>query len=553
MTERALTVIEGGLSTLKPGVADQALERSEDVAQQASATAIQRGELRATLVAEINRYIDKQNIEPRAAAKLLETGCIDGKARPLVLNAAKKLARRNRPCPSVNSLVSWYQQAQSSDDNALADNLRGRARKQYGWEARALELYNSPNKPQIGTLVWWLEQEGHDGVNYGRVYRYIRALPAALGKHGRARIGERQWKGKHTPYMVRDKSTVPVGFVYEADGHTCDVYVAHPVTGGVFRAELTVWIDVASNYVVGHLLTESESGVTTLLSLGRAVSEHNHVPAMIHVDPGSGYRAKMITDDVSGLLTRLDIKHSEALPGNWRGKGLTEGFFKHFEERFGKRWATFCGHCRTDEAMSRLSDKIKRGELALPTWEEYSAALAEYIAAYNDTPQRGLGMRSPADLWTTLERVPSHIDPMQLIRPREQRTVRYQRVQLHNRLFQSPDGLLANYEGEQVLVEYDLHDLSQVTVRDSKGRLICDCQCVDKQPWLSDSHLQDLQQQRLRGQQKRLQRKADEAAARARPTIELQHQDERASLVEDHTPQIEHRSGVTIDPLKTDY
>jgi len=553
MAERALRVLDGGMSGLKKKAAEKSLQARTEIEQQITASATDRLEKRQLLVHKMQRLMDESSISEADAARLLIKQCVERLARNNVRTAATALARRGRVCPSVNSLVSWYRQAQEKGKQALSDKLRGRRRKNYGWEARALELYNSPNRPQIGTLVWWLQQEGHTSAKYNRVYTYIRSLPADLGEHGRARVGERQWKGKHTPYVVRDKSSVPVGFVYEADGHTCDVYVAHPVTGGVFRAELTVWIDVASNYVVGHLLTESESAVTTLLSLGRAVSQHDHVPAMIHVDPGSGYRARMITDDVSGLLARLDIKHSEALPGNWRGKGLTEGFFKHFEERFGKRWATYCGHCRTDEALSRLQDKIKRGEIELPQWDEYCNAMAEYFEAHNQTPQRGLGMRAPADLWARLENVPSHIDPMELIRPREQRKVTYQRVQMFNRKYQATAGELAGYEGQTVLVEFDQHDMTSVVVRDLKGRFICDAGCVDKQAWLSDSHLQDLRQKRQAGQARRLQHKLDETRARARPLIELAEQDDRAELIDNQTPKLEHSKRFSIDPLKTDY
>lgn len=475
----------------------------------------QRGQWRDVLVREV-LAMEQQGISINAAITQLLAAIEQQSASLDVMTAAANLARGNR-YPSANSIRNWVKKLQAGEDG-LTDNLRGRQRLNYGWEARALELWNTPNKPRIATVAYWLEKEGFKNANYHRVRRYIQALPATLGSDGPGRIGAKQWKGKHTPYVIRDTSVLPVGFVYQGDGHTCDVYVAHPHTGNAWRPELTVWIDVRSNYVVGWMLSEAESAMTTLMSLSSAIIQHQHMPAAIHVDPGSGYRAKMITDETVGMLERASISHMEALPGNWRGKGLIEGHFNWFEERLGKRFHTYCGHARTDEYLRHLSEKVKRGLIVLPTYDQYRDAIAQHYHEYNHHPQKGLGGISPADLWGELAPVAPAMSVDELTVVRESRKVRYQRVEVYN--YKYGHAALGRYEGQTVFIDIDFHDASSVVIRDPQGRFICQAEQVTKQPWLPASRLEQLAQKRADGQLKRLEKKADEVRKRARPTID---------------------------------
>ena len=76
---------------------------------------------------------------------------------------------------------------------------------------------------------------------------------------------------------------------------------------------------------------------------------------------------------------------------------------------------TFCGHCRTDDALSRFQYRIKKGEIVLPTLAQYTEAVAQYMERYNNTVQEGLGC-SPAQLWKGLERYPVNYDLESLYR-----------------------------------------------------------------------------------------------------------------------------------------
>lgn len=431
--------------------------------------------------------------------------------------AAEWLASSAEGMPSAATLARWLKQYANGGLVELAPKYSGRQRQEYGWEARALELYNQGQRPAYATVALWLRQEGFEGASEHNVRRYLKKAPSNLTETGKKRVGAHFYAQNIKPYVVRDIKNLKVGFVYQGDGHTCDVYVAHPTTGRPFRPELTPWIDVRSHYVVGWWISESESAQTTLFSLSQSLLAHNHVPAYVHTDPGSGFKAKMISHEVTGFLQRFDIKPMLALPGNAKGKGLTEGWFRWFEERCGKRFQTFCGHCRTDDELSRLSTKIRRGEMELPTLQQYIDAIKAYVEFYNNNPNEGLEGQTPAELWAQLERVELHTPAEAIVRPRKECTVQRWKVRLDNRWYRNDR--LQQYEGRRVVVEYSLHHDDVVWILDDNGRLVCEAQLVEKKDWLPASRIEEGQQRRLAGQTKRHELAIAEQQARARAPL----------------------------------
>lgn len=162
---------------------------------------------------------------------------------------------------------------------------------------------------------------------------------------------------------------------------------------------------------------------------------------------------------------------------------------------------------------------------------QYRDAVAAYVETYNATPQRNQGA-SPAELWAQLERTAVELPADALIRPREIRTVQRWGVAIHGRLYRAAD--LAAQESRQVQVEYDLHDDARVWIYDVAGRPVCEAGLTEKRPWLEANRIEDLQQQRKRGQQRRLQARLDEVEARARPVID--HEAALDSLAELEAP-----------------
>ncbi|HVT35746.1 MAG TPA: Mu transposase C-terminal domain-containing protein [Nevskiaceae bacterium] len=446
--------------------------------------------------------------------------------------ASQWLASTAETMPSAPTIDRWLRDYLTGGLIELAPKYQPRQRKDQPWMARAVELYGkSPTKPAYATVAKWLRDEnilpqpqGPRAVRDMRaqnkaVERYLKSVPSSKAETSPLRLGRHFYNQNVKPHVIRDNTVLPVGFIYEGDGHTCDVYVAHPVTGMPFRPELTTWLDVRSHYVTSWWMSEAESAQTTLFSLSQALVGHNHVPAYVHTDPGSGFKARLISSEVTGFLVRFSIEPILALPGNAKGKGLQEGWYRWFEERCGKRFATFCGHDRSDDFLRHLTAKVKRGEIVLPTLQQYMDAVREYIAQYNATVQEALGC-APADLWAQLQRVELHTPAEAVIRPRIKRTVVRSRVRLDGRKYEAHE-LGRDHEGRDVIVEYSIHDDGRVAIHDLSGRFVCEARLVGKKAWLPSSRIEEGQQRRLEGQRQRHQRALDEQAARARSPLPI--------------------------------
>jgi putative transposase len=450
----------------------------------------------------------------------------DGQLPHPVLNALAVLRGKKRhQCPDRATVYRWLNDlAKFKNGNVLALTKQhtGRMRKTYGWEHKAIELFNLPSKPGYADVAYWLRTDyGFASATNSRVARYIGTMPATLGKQSPGRMGKNFYKHNLAPHKIRDNDVLPVGFGYEGDGHTVDAYITHPSGKKVHRPELTIWIDVRSRYVAGWFMSNDESAISTLFALSHAMLSEDHVPAMLFLDNGSGFKSRMMADEAIGFLNRMDITPAFALPGNSKGKGLVEGFFKIFRNRHDKKFLTYCGDDMAPEINRRLSDEVKRGLRTLPSYAEYVASVKQYIDDYNNEPKGVLNGETPRQVWLRdLKQVPVHIAADALIMPREIRTVKKWRVTLHKRTYQAPE--LAQYNGADVMIEYSLHKDGEIRVLDMQERLICIATLVGKVDRLPESRIVEAEQKRLNGQIKRLQLHANEKKLRAQPVLSLE-------------------------------
>lgn len=471
-------------------------------------------ELRAAAIRPLLDEVER-GLGIRRASQLIAARLAAG-----TLSAAATHAMTMLSNPAAATLETWARKHEDGGLLALAEQRKGRQRKDYGWETRAVAMYQQPTRPTYSTVAHWLRDEGYESALDHRVRRYLQSLPASLTDTAPARVGRNYHAQNIRPHHRRDLLQINVGEIWQADGHRCDVYVQHPVTGKHYRPELTVWIDIRSNYIAGWWLSDDESAVTTLYSLSAAIRSHDHVPTWVHVDPGSGFKNEVMSDQALGVYSRLGATVRTTIPGNAKGKGLVEGWFRWFEERLGKRFESFCGHCRTDDALSRLATKIRRGEIAIPTFRQYADAVAAYIERYNATPQpesQTLQGKAPIELWATLERNPLAVPADTLLRPQQTCTVRRWEVRLFNRFYRAAE--LAQFERRKVVVEYDLHDESRVWIRDQRQRLVCEALLVEKTPWAGESVIADAREQSRRAKVARLERAIEEVDARNRPPL----------------------------------
>ena len=427
---------------------------------------------------------------------------------------------RDGEAPSGRSIERKLSAFKAEGINGLLPKHTGRVRQDRGWEARAIEIYNTPSKPGFADVMFKLIQEGYKDVTESRVKSFIKKLPATLGEHSPARVGKHLHKLRRQTYQRRHKDDLRVGELYAGDGHRADVYLGHPNTGKPWRPEITVWIDVKSLMVVGWWVSEEESAISTLFALSKALTTYDHVPGFAYIDQGSGYRAKMLNEQSTGFYQRFAIEPIGAIPGNPHGKGWIERFFRDWRNKLDKLFrdgSVYCGDDMAEEVNRRISVEVEQGKRRLPSLDEYIEALKEFLDTYHHLPKKTLGGRTPAQVWAELQPISVELDAQAVIRPHERRTVHRQEVRLHNRHYFHQ--ALTLYDAKEMQVEYDLHDDGSVWVFDLKGRYVCEARKVKTIGVLPISRLEERRDKSLEGQRQRIQRRLDETEARRQDAI----------------------------------
>ncbi len=498
----------------KPDPAAPAPSAWERLPADKRAVALARYQIVAAALARV-----RPGVSERAAVEYVLRAVTLGQVDGQLKSAAEQLARGG-DCPSRATVQRWIKAHRSGGLPALAPGYRGSVRKTYGWELRAMSLYHIPSQPSYAAVAAQLRDEGFVDASDDRVRSYLKSMPETHGSHSPLRVGTHYYRQNIGRYRSRDTSCLLVGELYQMDGHTVDVYLRHPFSGGIWRAELTAVMDLATRYIVGWYITESESSRTTQLALGHALLTWDHVCALLHVDVGSGFKAKLMSDEANGFYARFGITPMFALPGNAKGKGNIERWFRTLRDQhdklfMGGEW--YCGDDMASEINRRLHDQIKQGKRRLPTLGEYRDSLTRWIDRYNNTPHSALDGRTPAELWATLERVPLELPEAALVRERQARVVRRSTLILDNRTYSHAD--LAMYERRLLPVEYSIHDDTHVWVYDEQDRLLCVAELKSKQDYLPASRLEEARAKRREGQLKRLARKVAEVEAQHRPAL----------------------------------
>lgn len=418
---------------------------------------------------------------------------------------------------SKAQIARWVDAYQRHGMDALTDKREGRARKEYGWELRAMQLYARPQKPSVQLVVDQLHREGFDDAEYSRVHRYIKSLPTDLTTHSSGRLGAKEVKLNHRSYRHRTTENLPVGHTYQLDGHTIDTRLAHRQTGKLWRPELTLVIDVASRYIPGWWMGDAENATNTLFALADSFVRHDHIPAALHLDNGSGFKGKLMNTESTGYYDRFGLSVMFSLPGNAKGKGQVERWFRTMEESFGKQWDTYCGKDMSASAERNLIQKVKQGKYPLPSLQQYMDGLREWIDEYHHKPHRGLHGRTPADMWAELERVPLECPTAAVVLPRESRKIVRGYITLHGRTYGNPE--LFHFDGKHVLVEYSVHNDQMIRVLSENEVWLCDANLVSKVDYKPTSRIEEETQKRLKHQIKRKELHIEEDKRRAGMTL----------------------------------
>ena len=491
--------------------------------------------------------------------KAVEKFATDSKNGQLTATLADTVRRANAKAGkdgnakvSRATLFNWLKLAENAGDNSLVAVLAPKHRDvtMPVWGATLLKLWGQPTKPSLSMVMRELVNVmgGENVPSYAQASYFLRTHVGNVELE-RGRMGARELKNIQ-PFIRRDTSELFPTDVYTADGHTFDAEVAHPISGRPFRPEITAIIDVASRKLVGFSIDLAESGLAVLDAIRTAVCT-NGVMALFYVDNGSGYKNAMMSRDGSGLMDRLGSTLTHSLPYNSQAKGIVERSHQSIWIQAAKRLPTYIGVDMDKEARQKVFKKTRKdiatfGESKLLlAWDDFMTLCHDEMQRYNNRPHHAHPRRhnkltgrkehlTPQQVWDEKLAMMVNLgkpmvqvheaDMVDLFRPYIERKVLRGEIKMFNHVYFSRE--LEQYHGETVHVGYDIHDASQVWVRDVSGRLLAVAKFeANTRAYFAQPVIEQAHEKRALGQLKRNDVKRNEILETMSPSRVLEHID----------------------------
>ena len=519
--------------------------RQRDPWREATERARAVAHYRESVVLFVRQQTEQGVTQNNAVALLLERakGCQNGGGH-LPAHFARALqgaAKAGRAMPSRSAICEWCAAYREGGIVALLPDHKGRVVDVAGWWGPAIEYYNQPSKPDMSAVYRRLAEIDGFNVTYEQVRHYLSSVPEMFGKMSPARIGKNLYRLTQKAYIRRSTENALPGDVYVADGYRADVYLAHPVTGDIWRPELTVAMDMRSRVIVGWRADDHEGTVAVQSMWAETFARHNHVPIMLYVDNGSGYKNKLMSDSLTGFYARAGVKEViHALPGNPHGKGWIERFFRTMKEDFLRLWQPqfYCGTDMAAEALSLTVNECKAKRLTPPSLADFTAAFNAWLARYHQRAHPEDKSTTRAALWAELLPIPPTASVLELKRQAVTLTVRRASVKHGKREYKHAD--LHAFNGAQIIFEYDLMDDQIGVVRTLDGRWICDANLISVKNPVATNRLEEKRVLRAEDALKRLEKKMDEQKDRAGRVLDAEALAEGASwLIEGEPGELE--------------
>ncbi len=428
---------------------------------------------------------------------------------------------------SERTLKRWLADYRAHGETGLAPARRQKDMSVPAWAGEFLKHYQRPQKPSVEAAYEQFKQvhgEVHASVcpSIHAVRRWLKKLSPSVRERGR--MGPHELNALKA-YNRRQADMLWPNDVWVADGHTFDAEVINPLTGQIFRPEITMVIDWATRRIVGFSVNLAESTLATLDTLRDGVSRCG-MYKIFYVDNGSGFdnaTVYEVNDRLGGTIT-----HS--LPYNSQARGVIERPHKTILVRLAKTFDSYIGADMDKEAATK-THKLSRKQLALgivptvvPEFAVFFSDLQQALDEYNRRPHRGLPKfrdlqtmrkrhQSPMEAWKSAEA--EGWEPLladaniveSLTRPQVERTVHRCQVQWNSGTYFLKD--LDGFHGEQVRVAYDFRDASRVWVHSLEGDLLGEALLDgNASPAMPKTMLEKASEKRERGQLSRLVKKA---------------------------------------------
>ncbi|EBA9764163.1 DDE-type integrase/transposase/recombinase [Salmonella enterica] len=515
----------------------------------------QVADARAALVREVFLLEDQGNIGRLKAINYVVSKARSGELPPL-LQAAAVTANAKRGSGrtiSRDPLYQWvlkYSQAQNAAERLLllAPGKREEMKvEEISWLADFLAQYRQSNgRPMTEAyedfVAEWNRRHAEEPYmlqivpSYDAIRRVMKKLPEVTKQKGRVTGSEyRQLEG----FTRRDWLQMPVNYVWIGDGHGMKLKCAHPIHGRPFSPEVTFVIDGATRFIVGWSMDLAENVFAVAGAIQHGIRNHGK-PFIYYSDNGSGETADVLDKEVVGILPRLGVNHPTGIAGNPQGRGIIERLNRTLPMRIARKYRTYFGKGADRETLRKLNrdlrsafNTLQQGKNLnakqraamrdLPSWSELCEAVREGVEWYNNRPHSELPMKangkhfSPAEYRkkrlaeedTEIEWL-SDVELRDMFRPMVEKPVRRCEIHWLNNIYYAPE--LRDEHGRKVLISYDIHDASKITVRRLDGSFICEAIWNGNKraafPVTAEYHKH---QQRIKGMRKRAEEKLRDA------------------------------------------
>ena len=393
------------------------------------------------------------------------------------------------------------------DMYALIHKSKGKYKERkisYQEQQYLLHLLLNPNRIKIGSAIVNLKQMARNGIiesqaNERTLRRWCMEWAA---KHPaewyQARDGSKYVSENVIKSIMRDDSTLQVGQVWVADGHTLSFDILDPQTGRAQRMTMIMVMDWASRYPVGASLafTEDSQHILTAFRNGfincAQIADNNSgtmavLPKYVYLDNGKAFRAKLfherweehdLNKELGGIFPRLNIGVRFAESYNAKAK-IIERFFKTFQEQFERFITTFRGASIDDKPSVLHRNEVWAKKLYTgkpPTIEETMQMIAFYVRfCYGETPHTSLNRRTPYEVFSAARIAESRQIEISrlnfLMMAMERKNIRAEGIRLDKKVYWHRE--LVNHVGQPCIIRFDYSDARWIVVYDKNDVFIC--------------------------------------------------------------------------------
>ena len=318
-------------------------------------------------------------------------------------------------------------------------------------EGLALEKPPLPIRSIYRQACQFAAQAGEPVPSYATVYALVRAMPKDLlllahrGTRAYSEIYDlvhRREAPKSNAIWQVDHAQLPIRLIQE-DGSTA-------------RPWLTVVIDDFSRAIAGYYLAfDPPSSLRTCLALRQAIwrKQDPHwqvcgIPDVLYTDNGSDFTSRRLEQ----AATALKIRPIFSIPGEPRGRGRVERFFRTVNEMF----------------LSDLRVAARRGhQKASYSLEQLDSLFRTFLIEVYHRRHASEGRLPPAKRWEEggfLPRMPQSLEQLDLLLMEEARSrvVRQDGVHFHKLRYVSLT--LAANVGEEVNIRFDPRDMGEIRI-----------------------------------------------------------------------------------------